>query len=120
MSRLFSLLNFLFVEKKESLGPAALSDHYPWPKAPGEKNRKTVELKAQGVLDAREKFPESSLADLYDPLTMPPVLVKAHQALDKAVDLCYRPQAFSSETGRIEFLFDLYGQYVSGLVYERK
>ena len=70
-------------------------------------------------MDAREKFPESSLADLYDPLTMPPVLIKAHQALDKAVDLCYRPQAFSSETGRIEFLFDLYGQYVNRLVYEK-
>ena len=94
-------------------------NNYPWPKAPGEKNKKTVELKAQGVLDARGKFPESSLADLYDPLTMPPVLVKAHQALDKAVDLCYRPQSFSSETGRIEFLFDLYGQYVNRLVYEK-
>jgi len=50
----------------------------------------------------------SSLADLYDPLTMPPDLVKAHQALDKAVDLCYRPQPFVNELNRIEYLFSLY------------
>lgn len=40
-------------------------------------------------------------ADLYAPNTMPPVLIKAHSALDKAVDLCYRPQAFTGETNRI-------------------
>jgi hypothetical protein len=42
---------------------------------------------------------------------MPPVLVKAHQELDKAVDLCYRPQPFPNETKRIEFLFELYEKY---------
>ena len=46
---------------------------------------------------------------------MPPVLVKAHQALDKAVDLCYRPQRFMNETKRIEFLFELYDKYTSGM-----
>jgi len=56
-----------------------------------------------------------SLADLYDPLTMPPELVKAHQELDKAVDLCYRPQPFINETKRIEFLFELYDKYTAGL-----
>jgi len=39
---------------------------------------------------------------------MPPDLVKAHQALDKAVDLCYRPQPFVNELNRIEYLFSLY------------
>ena len=58
---------------------------------------------------------ESSLADLYDPNTMPPVLVKAHQALDKAVDLCYRPQPFITEAKRIEYLFELYDKYTGGL-----
>ena len=62
----------------------------------------------------------SSLADLYDPLTMPPQLVKAHGALDKAVDLCYRPQPFTSETARIEYLFELYNQYTAGLFAEEK
>lgn len=90
-------------------------NNYPWPKEPSEKNKKNVEAKAQKVLDVRAEFPNSSLADLYDPLTMPPMLVKAHQELDKAVDLCYRPQAFTSETARIEYLFDLYSEYTSGM-----
>jgi hypothetical protein len=72
------------------------------------------------VLDARALYPNSSLADLYDPNTMPPPLVKAHQALDKAVDLCYRPQPFPNETKRIEYLFELYDQYTAGLFKEEK
>jgi hypothetical protein len=66
-------------------------------------------------LDARLQFPDSSLADLYDPLTMPPVLVKAHNELDKAVDLAYRPQAFTSEANRMVFLFELYEKYTADL-----
>jgi hypothetical protein len=46
---------------------------------------------------------------------MPPELVKAHQELDKAVDLCYRSQPFMNETKRIEFLFELYDKYTAGL-----
>ena len=95
-------------------------NNYPWPKEPSEKNKKVVETKAQKVLDVRADFPESSLADLYDPLTMPPKLVKAHQELDKAVDLCYRPQAFTNETARIEFLFDLYNEYTMPLLEKEK
>lgn len=91
-------------------------NNYPWPKDPSEKNKKSVEERAQKVLDVRASFPDSSLADLYDPLTMPPALVKAHQALDKAVDLCYRPQAFPNETGRIEYLFSLYNEYTRPLL----
>ena len=95
-------------------------NNYPWPKEISNKNKKAVETKAQKVLDVRAEFPESSLADLYDPLTMPPKLVKAHQALDKAVDLCYRPQAFTNETARIEFLFDLYNEYTMPLLKKEK
>lgn len=91
-------------------------NNYPWPKFPSEKNKSKVEIKAQTVLDVRNEFPKSSLADLYDPLTMPAKLVKAHQELDKAVDLCYRPQVFSNETSRIEYLFELYDEYNSPLV----
>lgn len=95
-------------------------NNYPWPKEPSDKNKKAVETKAQKILDVRTEFPESSLADLYDPLTMPPKLVKAHQELDKAVDLCYRPQAFTNETARIEFLFDLYNEYTMPLLKKEK
>tara|TARA_R110002073_G_scaffold40240_3_gene114059 strand:- start:10865 stop:13750 length:2886 start_codon:yes stop_codon:yes gene_type:complete len=91
-------------------------NNFPWPKEPSEKNKQKVEVKAQKVLDVRATFLESSLADLYHPLTMSPTLVKAHQELDKAVDLCYRPQAFINETTRIEYLFDLYNQYTAPLL----
>jgi hypothetical protein len=95
-------------------------NNFPWPQTPTDKQKETVEKAAQAVLDARAGFPDSSLADLYDPKIMPPVLVKAHQALDKAVDLCYRPQPFTSEAKRIEFLFELYDKYTSGLFVKEK
>lgn len=91
-------------------------NNFPWPQAPNEKQIKAVETAAQRVLDVRASFVGSSLADLYDPLTMPPALVKAHQDLDRAVDLCYRPQAFPSETRRIEYLFELYEHYTAPLM----
>jgi hypothetical protein len=96
-------------------------NNYPWPENPTDKQKLDVEKAAQAVLDARAQFPESSLADLYDPNTMPPVLVKAHQTLDKAVDQCYRSQPFTSEAKRIEFLFELYEKYTAGMfVLEKK
>jgi hypothetical protein len=95
-------------------------NNYPWPEAPTDKQKQAVEVAAQGVLDARSQFPDSSLADLYDPNTMPPVLVKAHQQLDKAVDLCYRSQPFTSEAKRIEYLFELYEKYTGGLFVPEK
>jgi hypothetical protein len=88
-------------------------NNYPFPQNVSEANKKKVEDAAQVVLDTRLKYPSSSLADLYDPLSMPPDLVKAHHALDKAVDLCYRPQAFVNELTRIEYLFGLYEAYTA-------
>ena len=79
-----------------------------------------MEAAAQAVLDARAQFPQSSLADLYDPLTMPPALVKAHQALDRAVDACYRKTAFTSDAQRVEFLFERYQQLTSLLPTAKK
>ncbi len=90
-------------------------NNYPWPENSSDKQKEAIEKAAQKVLDARLEFPNSSLADLYDPLTMPPALVKAHNELDKAVDLAYRPQPFINETKRIEFLFELYDKYTAGL-----
>lgn len=93
---------------------------FPWPESPTAKQKETVEKAMQAVLNTRAQFPNSSLADLYDPNTMPPALVKAHQALDKAVDLCYRSQPFPNETKRIEFLFELYDKYTAGLFVKEK
>jgi hypothetical protein len=95
-------------------------NNYPWPENPTEKQIKTIEEKAQTVLDVRASFPSSSLADLYNPLTMPPALVKAHNELDKAVDAAYSKQAFTSEAKRMEFLFELYEKYTAGLFVKEK
>jgi hypothetical protein len=73
-----------------------------------EKEKDDIEEAAQGVLDARAKQPASSLADLYDPLSMPPDLVKAHQKLDAAVDAAYSRKKFSGDADRVAFLFSLY------------
>jgi hypothetical protein len=56
------------------------------------------------------------LADLYDPLTMPAELHKAHQALDRAVDRCYRPEPFESDRHRVEYLFALYEKITAPFV----
>ncbi|MCA0333438.1 MAG: class I SAM-dependent DNA methyltransferase [Bacteroidetes bacterium] len=95
-------------------------NNYPWPENVSEKQTKAVEKAVEGVLSARKEFPSYSLADLYDPLTMPPVLVKAHQELDKAVDLCYRPLPFNNAAKRIEFLFELYEKYTADLFTREK
>jgi len=95
-------------------------NNFPWPENVTIKQKESIEKYAKAVLDARASFPNSSLADLYDPNTAPAVLVKAHLALDKAVDLCYRSQPFPNDTKRIEFLFDLYDKYTSGLFTKEK
>ena len=96
-------------------------NNYPWPGFAGEplsdKHRTAIEQAAQCVLDARAQFASSSLADLYDPLTMPPALLKAHQKLDTAVDAAYQPsggkKAYVSDAERVEFLFELNQQITS-------
>ena len=95
-------------------------NNYPWPETPTDKQLKAIETAAQKVLDARLEFPKSSLSDLYDPLTMPPALIKAHNELDKAVDLAYRPQPFTSEANRMVFLFELYEKYTANLFTKEK
>ena len=86
-------------------------NNFPWAMNVSAKQKERVERFAQDMLDARKEFPDSSLADLYDPSTMPKILVDAHRALDKAVDLCYRPKSFKTELERLKFLFALYRQY---------
>jgi hypothetical protein len=83
-------------------------NNYPWPPEVTEAQKAAVEKAAQAVLETRAKFPDSTLADLYDPVTIPPALVKAHAALDRAVDRCYRKEAFPNDRSRVEHLFALY------------
>jgi hypothetical protein len=95
-------------------------NNFPWPDNLTEKQVATIETATQKVLDARLQFPDSSLADLYDPLTMPPALVKAHNELDKAVDQAYRTHPFTSEANRMVFLFELYEKYTADLFTKEK
>lgn len=88
-------------------------NNFPWPEISTEMQKQNIEKAAQSVLDARQQFSNSSLADLYDPLTMPPILQQAHQSLDKAVDAAYGKTTFRSEAERVAFLFELYQKYTS-------
>jgi hypothetical protein len=77
-----------------------------------DKQKFTIKEAAQEVLNIRKLFPNNSLADLYDPLAMPPDLTKAHQKLDKAVEAAYG-RTFASDAERVAYLFELY-QKLSG------
>ena len=85
-------------------------NNFPWP-SPTPAQRAKVEDAARAVLAAREPHLAtgmSTLADLYDPLTMPAELARAHAALDRAVERCYRAEAYHSDRERVEHLFRLY------------
>ncbi|MCW3126699.1 MAG: hypothetical protein JWO03_2357 [Bacteroidetes bacterium] len=98
----------------------AVYNSFPFPIQISQKQMKDIEVAAQEVLNVRSSFTKSSLANLYNPLTMPPGLIKAHNELDKSVDQAYRPQAFSSDAKRMEFLFELYEQYTRDLFTKEK
>ncbi|WP_424947264.1 class I SAM-dependent DNA methyltransferase [Candidatus Spongiihabitans sp.] len=108
------------LESRYQYSSSLVYNNFPWPKDPSEKQTADIGNKAQAVLDARAQFPDSTLADLYDPLSMPPTLQKAHQALDKTVDRAYRKTTFNNEAERVSFLFDLYQQYTAPLLPKKK
>jgi hypothetical protein len=89
-------------------------NNFPWPQ-PNAKQSAAIETAAQAVIDARAQFPTATPADLYDPLTMPSVLVNAHEKLNRAVDAAYGKTAFKTETERAAFLFELYRQITAPL-----
>ncbi|MGE0876591.1 MAG: class I SAM-dependent DNA methyltransferase [Burkholderiales bacterium] len=111
------------LESRLSYAPSVYNN-FPWPRDLDLKYRKQIEQAAQGVLDARSGFPNASLAELYDPLTMPPELARAHQVLDRAVDAAYLAgrsrKGFASDAERVAFLFELYQEYTSLLPAETK
>jgi hypothetical protein len=72
------------------------------------KQKENLNLYVFAILDERSKYPEKTMAWLYDPKTMPLGLRKAHKELDEAVERCYRLQPFTSDTERLEYLFKLY------------
>ena len=82
-------------------------NNFPWP-SPTPEQKSLIEQTAQAILDARALYPDSSLADLYDPLTMPPELRKAHTANDIAVMKAYGFSTKMSEADCVAELMKLY------------
>lgn len=90
-------------------------NNFPWP-TPTPDQKAEIEKTAQGILDARALFPDSSLADLYDPVTMPPELLKAHQNNDKAVMRAYGFDIKNtSESDCVAKLFKMYEELVKNV-----
>ena len=86
---------------------------FPWP-TPTDEQKAKIEKTAQAILDVRAKYPDCSLADLYDELSMPPDLRKAHQANDRAVMEAYGFAKDITESEIVAELFKLYEKLVEG------
>ena len=101
------------LEMRYSYSNTIVYNNFPWCN-PTEAQKARIEQTAQGILDARAKYPEASLADLYDELTMPPELRKAHQANDKAVMQAYGFSIKMTESECVAQLFKLYEKLAEG------
>jgi hypothetical protein len=109
------------LESRLQYSAGIIYNNYPWPGFAGEplsdKYKSAIEQTAKAVLEARSAFPTSSLSDLYDPRSMPPALLKAHQKLDASVDAAYQPsggkKTYASDAERVAFLFELYQRITS-------
>ncbi|MBR1556280.1 MAG: methylase [Prevotella sp.] len=96
------------LESRYDYSKQIVYNNFPWP-TPTEAQKSKIEQTAQAILDARSLYPDSSLADLYDELTMPPELRKAHQANDRAVMEAYGFDVKSmTESQCVAELFKLY------------
>lgn len=82
-------------------------NNFPFPTL-NSKQKSEIEKLVINIFEKRKKYPNSTLADLYNRLTMPPDLLKAHQNLDKAVEKSYRGNKFDNDIERLSFLFELY------------
>lgn len=85
-------------------------NNFPWPQDVPEEKRVAVAQAAETVLAARAEHPGATLADLYDPDSMPSDLQDAHRALDKAVDAAYGYRSGKDDATRVAFLFELYNK----------
>ena len=96
-------------------------NNFPWP-TPTEEQKARIEQTAQGILDARALYPNSSLADLYDELTMPVELRKAHQDNDRAVMQAYGFPVKSTftESQCVAELFKLYKEKTSSTIIKKE
>jgi hypothetical protein len=104
------------LEMRYQYSASLVYNNFVWPD-PTDKQRQAIEKAAQAVLDARAHYPDSSLAVLYNPSTMPPDLATAHAKLDKAVDKAYN-RDFANDSERLAWLFQLYQEKAGELFAE--
>lgn len=102
------------LESRYRYSSGIVYNNFPWPD-PTPTQRTAIETAANAILDTRATFPGGHLADLYDPVTMPPALARAHTALDRAVDAAYGCRSFATEAERVAFLFERYQSLVAPL-----
>ncbi|MCC7304020.1 class I SAM-dependent DNA methyltransferase [bacterium] len=102
------------LESRYSYSSTIVYNNFPWPENVNEQKRERVKVLAQVVINIRTSFEGSNYAMLYNPLTMPPKLLKAHKELDQAVDKCYRSVPFKDERDRMEYLFTEYERLTQG------
>lgn len=105
------------LEMRYSYSNTIVYNNFPWPE-PTDAQKQKIERTAQMILDARALYPGASLADLYDPLTMPPELLKAHQQNDRAVMAAYgispKDEAFRNEAACVAMLMQRYQELTKG------
>ena len=117
------------LESRFQYSASMVYNNFPWPDSVDDRERSKVEQASRRILEARAKFPASTLADLYDPLTTPRDLARAHQNLDRAVDGAYvaaeraagrKPPKLSTDAERVAFLFERYQALTSLLPAPKK
>lgn len=95
------------------IAPDIAYSAFPWPDLT-EAHKERLAAAAQGVITARDQFPEASLADLYDPLAMPAELTRAHNTLDRAVDRAYGRHRHGGDETRLPVLLRRYVELTGG------
>ncbi len=96
------------LEMRYSYSNTIVYNNFPWPAAVSDAQKRKIEQTAQAILDARNLYPTSSLADLYDETVMPPELRKAHRANDAAVLEAYGFPKDATESDIVARLFKMY------------
>ena len=92
---------------------------FPFPEI-SNKEKENLNLYVFAILDERAKYSSRTMAELYNPYTMPKGLKQAHQELDEAIEKCYRLQPFKNDTERLEYLFKTYEEMIKKTHYFKK
>ena len=99
------------LESRYSYSATIVYNNFPFPEVTEAQKVKLSEL-AEDILLVRQDYPDMTLAQLYNPETMPEPLKQAHETLDKAVEKCYRDKPFTDSSERVAFLFQRYEELI--------